>query len=177
MRTLLVGLDNHRKAPPHRALWPIPEKETGAVLMRLIDEHVDEEYRPGAFVLDFARTNLYPMRRAPNGRGMTAQDSDAIAHLIYTAGMIGVNDIVLIGSRVVRAFNQAMGENLTWLESCVIETNTDELRRFWAVPYPDKRFVQFRKHRDDMGKLLAMLRNRTMIPYGKHILKKHEQNA
>ena len=164
MRTLLVGLDNHRKEPPHRALWPLPDQSVGAVLMRLINDHVAEDYRPGAFVLDFARANMYPMRRAPNGKGKTSSDADAITHIMYTAAMIDVNDIVLIGNRVRQAFNRTYLESLDWMQSCVIDTG-DSVRRVWAIPYPDSRFVQFREHRDAVGKLLAMLRDRTMIPY------------
>lgn len=173
MRTLLVDLDNHRKEPVHRALWPIPDNTVGAALMRLIDENVAEKYRPGAFVLDFARTKMYPMRRAPNGKGKTQQDADAIAMVMFTAAMIDVNDIVLIGSRIVQAYNRTFDKNLDWLKSDTIETD-GTIRRVWAVPYPDNRFVQFKQHRKEMGKLLAMLRNRTMISYDDKMVKRAE---
>lgn len=177
MRTLLVGLDNGRKEAPHRALWPVTEKTVGNSLMKLINEHTPEDYRPGAFVLDFARTNMYPMRRAPNGKGKTQADADAMAHVLYTAGMIDVSDIVLIGARVVGAFNlMRKTAPLHYMESALVDMG-ETTRRVWAVPYPDSRYEQYRTHQQEMGKLLASLRNRTMIPYSDKMLAKEENRV
>lgn len=181
MRALLVGLDNPRKEMPHRALWPLPEGSVGDRLMRLIDKHTTEDYRPGAFVLDFHRTNLYPARRAPNGRGKAGADKDAMAHVIAHAIQLEVNDCVLIGNRVRQAFNDTVresriqwtGKTLDWLESCVIETEKG-MTRFWAIPYPDRRHKVFRDHEDAAGTLLERLRGRRGIPWRDKTLDHYE---
>lgn len=175
MKTLLVGLDNHRKDPPHRALWPIPDTTIGARLMHLIDEHVEEDYRPGAFVLDFARMNLYPMRRAPNGHKID-QDIDALGHILAAAEIIKVTDVVLLGNRLRKAFAKMTRETSLpwqtdpdWLEACVLE-NERTILRVWCLPLPDKINDSYLKHKDQMGNLLAKLRNRNAIPYrGKQV--------
>lgn len=181
MRALLVGLDNPRKDMPHRALWPLPEGTLGDKLMRLIDEHAGD-YRPGAFVLDFHRLNLYPMRRAPQGRGKVQADANAMAQVLAFATALEVNDVVLIGNRVRQAFNAAMresriqwcGDTLQWLESMVIETEKS-MFRVWAVPYPDKRYEPFRNHREAMGQLLERLRDRRAIPWRDKTLDNYEE--
>ena len=183
MRALLVGLDNSRKEMPHRALWPLPEGSVGNRLMKLIDNQIPEDYRPGAFALDFHRTNLYPARRAPNGRGQAAQDNDAMAHVIAHAIALKVNDVVLVGNRVRQAFNGAMRESriqwttthLDWLHSCVVEAE-NTMVRFWAVPYPDRRYAQFREHEQAMGQLLERLRGRRAIPWRDKTLDGYEES-
>ncbi len=182
MRALLVGLDNPHKEPPHRALWPLPEGSVGDRLLRLIDTETAEDYRPGAFVLDFARTNLYPMRRAPEGRGKADADRDAMAHVMSYAAQIEVNDVVLVGNRVRQAFNKAVrdshiqwtGEPLTWLESCVVESLNTVLR-FWAIPYPDRRYDVFCEHEKAIAQLLERLRNRRAIPWRDKTLDHYEE--
>ena len=165
MKTLIVGTDNHRKEPIHKALWPIPQGGSGDRLRRLVEEHLGRDYCAEDFVIDFARTNLYPMRRAPNGRGKKAADLDALATVAFLSQVLEVRDIVLLGNRCLEAFNDAFEQDLTWLESRVIELPDGSIRRYWALPYPTPtgfagQWYKDESNRQAASKLLGTLRNR-----------------
>jgi len=162
VKTLLVGLDNPNSTDPSHALSPLPSTGTGGRLLELIREH-EPEYGPRDYLSDFFRTNLYPTRRAHVGKGMADADRDQIAFLRHYVEQIDVPDVVLLGNRVVAAFNSLYDEDLNWLK-CRVIADGNGPRRFWALPHPSgrNRWYNDADNYAAAGKLLVTLaRSRT----------------
>lgn len=157
-KALLVGLDNPHNLDPRCALSPYPEDKTGGQIVKLIDEVLVDPYTPRMYLRDFARLNMYPTRRAAEGRGRTKNDFDAFAQVLYLTDITNPPDVVMFGQRVVDAFNSMLEEDLTWLKSCVVIGAAR--RRFWALPHPSGRNYWYNDvdNRRAAGELLRSLR-------------------
>jgi hypothetical protein len=165
MRTLLVGLDNPNSDAVHDALLPGDEKSIGARLVELI-AGVVPGYGTGAYMLDFARTNLYPNSRRASGIGARQHDRNAAAHVLTFAEIAGVDDIVLIGARTTNSFDAAIGVRLHPLQSHVHDSHGTPIR-FWSLPMPTDNHDWYNDPLNTAraGKLLAALRARQYIPH------------
>ncbi len=155
-KVLLVGLDNPRSDDPSNALFPLPKESSGGRLVSLIQER-ESWYTARHYLRDYFRTNLYPTRRAPEGKGTIKADRDAFAFLRHYVEVLDAEDIVLFGSRTVAAFNSLYDEDLDWCGSRVI--NEGRIRRFWALPHPSgrNRWYNDSDNREAASKLLAYL--------------------
>lgn len=162
MKTLLVGLDNPSGADPQQALYPMPEESAGARLMRLVEDYIGDDYYPDQYLADFERTNLYAEGRAVEGADRLTHDHNAMAALIAMSYIMSVTDIVLLGTRVVYAFNSLRNQSLTWLQSCTVDG-----LNFHALPHPSGRNRWYCDDRNCelAGELLARLRRRKQIPH------------
>lgn len=157
-KPLLIGLDNPHSHDPRHALYPYPEHMSGGRIVKLIDDVTVDPYTMRMYLRDFRRTNIYPTRRAAEGRGRTKHDLDAFAQIIILADIIDATDVVMFGQRVVDAFNSMYEEELTWLNSLIVAGSPH--RRFWALPHPSGRNYWYNDadNRRAAGELLAALR-------------------
>lgn len=157
MNTLLIALENKTRDDPRMALHPTGDGSTGDYLVDLISQVVPD-YTAQNFVIDFARCYLYASGPAPRGK-VRRQDIDYAANALTVAEILDVTDVVMIGLRVTKAFDQILGNVLPWLHSQVLIRNGPPIR-FWAIPHPHLR----NKWYDDaqnaayVSRLLAMLR-------------------
>lgn len=137
-RAMLVGLDNPKSDDPRMALHPIPENATGGRLVKLIRMR-EPEYKPGRYLLDFYRVNLYPTGHAPTrGVGFRAQDRSMAAHVMTVLDIVSVGHVILLGRRVTEAFDEVIGDHLDYLKSAVVEHHGSPIT-FWSLPHPSGR--------------------------------------
>ena len=156
MKAILCRFDN-----PFRMHPPIPgDTSCGQALVSLIAAEVPG-YTSEDFEQDFITTSLYPFQTGP-GDYNSRRDRDAFHALVYFAEVVGATDVVLIGYKVRNAF--AAYYDGHQLEPCEPEVQpAPYLRRFWYMPDPSGRNFKVWGE-TDIGKMLADLRLRKMIP-------------
>lgn len=149
-RIMLLSL--HNPQPENPRVLPLPQ-----AICDLIAEH-----EPGytRFYSDFDCAYMYPTRRAPEGKGRKASDLDAFANAMTIADALGIEEVILLGQRVMNTFNAAYDDNIQWLESRVIQS--PNLRRFWSMPHPSglNYWYTIEENRKAAGKLLNTLRTK-----------------
>lgn len=150
MKPLIIGLNNPLSARPADALLPWPTKATGFRLLELI-RLIDPEFSMDDYLDAFERTNVWPGRELPSGRGRANQlRSQGRKLLEYCT--LEPRSVALLGAQVWASVLDR--DPPRWFECQLIRGST-----FYFLPHPSgaNRLFNEAHRRAAAGRILLAL--------------------